>query len=81
MPGLRTNGYRSHSRDERPKPRVASDAKILAQYNWRRDSLKARFATHGVKEISKKNAREVISVFGESSHDAIVVVAKQILES
>jgi hypothetical protein len=54
MPGKRTNGYRSHFRDER-KPRVASEQKQREQTWWRKDCLRKR-AAEGT--LTAKNYKE-----------------------
>lgn len=55
MPGKRTNGGRSHSRDER-QPRVVSDLKKLEQSYWRKDCLRAREAA---ETLTEKNLKEM----------------------
>lgn len=55
MPGKRTMGGRSHSRDARVK-REASKLKKLEQKFWRRDCLFSK------TKLSEKNAKEAESL-------------------
>lgn len=62
--GPKPNGGRSHKRDERT-PQVASEAKKLAQRNWRIDCLDARQKANKLTDKNQKEIADLIVLASE----------------
>ena len=72
MPGTRTNGYRSHTRDSRPVPRHMTESHKLLQKYWRKDCLKARMLAG---TMTDKNWVEATSLGMQEVKGAVVTNA------